>query len=33
MHECFPKRLRMGTARLKLSKATDEEGWMRAMSI
>ena len=33
MHECAPKHLRMGTARLKLSKATDEEGWMRGVSI
>ena len=26
MHECFPKHLRMGTARMKRDKETKEEG-------
>ena len=26
MHECFPKHTRMGTARMKYDKVTDEEG-------
>ena len=30
MHECFPKHRRMGTARMKLDKETDEEGKKRA---
>ena len=26
MHECFPKHLRMGTARMKEDNETDEDG-------
>ena len=33
MHECFPKHLLMGTARMKLSNVTDEQGWMRGVSM
>ena len=33
MHECFPKHSRMGTARTKLDKETDEEGKKRGVSM
>ena len=34
MHECFPKHFRVRTARMKLlSKATDEEVWIRGVSM
>ena len=33
MHECFPKHLRMGTARMKKDKETDEEGKKRGVSM
>ena len=33
MHECFLKHLRMGTARMKLDKETDEEGKKRGLSM
>ena len=33
MHECFPKHLRMGTARMKLDKETDEEWKKRGVSM
>ena len=33
MHECFPKHSRMGTARMKLNKETDEEGKKRGASM
>ena len=33
MHERFPKHLRMGTARTKLDKETNEEGKKRGVSI
>ena len=32
MHEYFPKHLRMGTARMKQDKETEEEGKMRRMN-
>ena len=32
MHECFPKHSRMGTARMKKDKETDEEGKNRGVS-
>ena len=33
MHECFPKHLRMGTARMKQDKETDEGGKKRGVSM
>ena len=33
MHECFPKHLRMGTARMKLDEETEEEGKKRGVSM
>ena len=33
MHECFPKHSRMGTARTKQDKHTDEEGKKRGVSM
>ena len=33
MHECFPKHLRMGTARLKYDNGTDEDDKMRGVSM
>ena len=33
MHECFPKHLRMGTARTKRDKETDEDGKKRGVSM
>ena len=33
MHECFPKHLRMGKARMKLDIETDEEDKKRGMSV
>ena len=33
VHECFPKHSRMGTARTKSDKETDEEGTKRGASI
>ena len=33
MQECLPKHSRMGTARIKLDKETDEEGKKRGVSI
>ena len=33
MHECFPKHLRMGTARMRENKETDEKGKKRAVCI
>ena len=33
MHECFPKHLRMGTARMKYDKETDEDGKTRGVSM
>ena len=33
MHECFPKNLRMGTARIKLDKERKEDGKKRGMSM
>ena len=33
MHECFPKHLRMGTARTKQDKETDEGGKKRGVSM
>ena len=33
MYECFPKHLRMGTARLKYEKETDEDGKKRGLSM
>ena len=33
MHECFPKHSRMGTARMKSDKETDEEGKKRIVSL
>ena len=33
MHECFPKHLRMGTARLKLDNETKEEGKKRRINV
>ena len=32
MHECFPKHLRMGTARMKEDKDTEEEGHKRTVN-
>ena len=32
-HECFPKHSRMGTARMKLDKETDEEDKKRSVSM
>ena len=32
-HECFPKHLRMGTARLKLDNETEEESKNRRMNV
>ena len=32
MHECFPKHSRMGTARMKKDKETDEEGKKRGVN-
>ena len=33
MHKCFPKHSRMGTARTKLDKETDEDGKKRGLSM
>ena len=33
MHECFPKHSRMGTARTKEDKETDETGKKRGVSM
>ena len=33
MHECFPKHSRMGAARIKKDKETDEDGKMRGVSM
>ena len=33
MHECFPKHTRVGTARMKKDKETDEEGEKRDVSM
>ena len=33
MHECFPKHSRMGTARMKQDKETDEEGKKKGASM
>ena len=33
LHECFPKHSRMGTARTKQDKETDEEGKKRGVSM
>ena len=33
MHECFPKHLRMGTARMKSDKKTDEGGKKKGVNI
>ena len=33
MHECFPKHLRMGTARLKQDNETEEESRKRRMNV
>ena len=33
MHECFPKYSRMGTARMKEDKETDDEGKQRGVSM
>ena len=33
MHECFPKHLRMGTARMKQDNETDEDGQKRGVSM
>ena len=33
MHECFPKHLCMGTARMKYDKETDEGGKKRGASM
>ena len=33
MHECFPKHLRMGTARLKYDNATEEESKKMRMNV
>ena len=33
MHECFPKHSRMGTARTKEDKETDEDGKKRGLSM
>ena len=33
MHECFPKHSRMGTARMKKDKETDEEGKKRGVNM
>ena len=33
MHECFPKHLCMGTARMKSDKKTDEEDKKRGVSM
>ena len=33
VHECFPKHSRMGTARTKLDKETDEDGEKRGVSM
>ena len=33
MHECFPKHTRVGTARMKKDKETDEEGKKRDASM
>ena len=33
MHECFPKQSRMGSARTKYDKETDEEGKKRGVSV
>ena len=33
MHECFPKHLRMGTARIKYDKETNEGGKKRDVSM
>ena len=33
MHECFPKHLRMGTARMKQDNETDEGGKKRGVSM
>ena len=32
-HECFPTHSRMGTARMKQDKETDEEGKKRGVSV
>ena len=33
MHVCFPKHLRMGTARMKYDKETEEVGKKRGVSV
>ena len=33
MQECFPEHSRMGTARMKYDKETDEEGKKRGVSV
>ena len=33
MHECFSKRLRMGTVRMKQDKETEEEGKKRKANM
>ena len=33
IHECFPQHSRMGTARMKQDKETDEKGKKRGMSM
>ena len=33
MHECFPKHLRMGTARMKQDKETEEKGKKRDVNL
>ena len=33
MHECFSKHFRMGTARMKKDKETNEEGKKRDVSV
>ena len=33
MHECFPKHSRMGTARMKQDKETDEDDKKRGVSM
>ena len=33
VYECFPKHSRMGTARMKQDKETDEEGKKRGVSM
>ena len=33
MHECFPKHSRMGAARMKYDKVTEEEGKKKEVSM